>query len=107
MQRGGTSQSFAEDWPDPLRGYAYDSYNKNALLHYSKVDKGDIELKGGAKYKLLVIPGDRRMSPNEGWMSVEAARKLKEMVDDGATLLVAQKPHSSNGFIITKQQIKN
>jgi hypothetical protein len=88
----------AENWPDPLHGYAYDSYNKDALLHYSKVDKGNIELKGGAKYKLLVIPGDRKMSPDAGWMSVEVAGKLKEMVEDGATLLVGQKPHSSVGL---------
>jgi len=85
----------AKNWPDPLRGYAYDSYNKDALLHFSKVENGEIDLKGGAKYKLLVIPGDRKMSPNAGWMSVEVARKLKEMVEDGATLLVSQKPHSS------------
>lgn len=84
-----------EDWVNPLNGYAFDSYNRDALLHFSKVNNGDIELKGGAKYKLLVIPGDRKMSPNAGWMSVEVARKLKEMVEDGATLLVDKKPHSS------------
>jgi hypothetical protein len=84
-----------EHWSDPLRGYAYDSYNKDALLHFSKVENGEIELKGGAKYKLLVLPGDRKMSPNAGWMSVEVARKLKEMVEDGATLLVDKKPHNS------------
>lgn len=88
----------AENWPDPLQGYAYDSYNKDALLHDSKVVGGNIELDGGAKYKLLVIPGDRKMSPNAGWMSVEVAKKLKEMLDDGATLLVAQKPHTSIGL---------
>jgi hypothetical protein len=85
----------SEHWSDPLRGYAYDSYNRDALLHFSKVENGEIELKGGAKYKLLVIPGDRKMSPNAGWMSVEVARKLKEMVENGATLLVNKKPHNS------------
>ena len=88
----------AENWLDPLQGYAYDSYNKDALLHYSKVDKGDITLAGGAKYKLLVIPGNRKMSPNAGLMSLEVARKLKEMIDDGATVLVDQKPQSSVGL---------
>jgi hypothetical protein len=84
-----------ENWPDPLHGYAYDSYNKDALLHFSKVNNGDIELKGGAKYKLLVIPGDRKMSPNTAWMSVDVARKLKKMVEDGAILLVDKKPRHS------------
>jgi len=88
----------AEHWSDPLRGYEYDSYNRDALLNFSKVENGQIELKGGAKYKLLVIPGDRKMSPNAGWMSVEVARKLKEMVENGATLLVSEKPHNSVGL---------
>src|SRR6185312_12022159 len=83
------------DWVNPLNGYAYDSYNRDALLHFSKVNNGNIELKGGAKYRLLVILGDRKMSPNASWMSVEVARKLKEMVEDGATLLVYKKPHNS------------
>jgi hypothetical protein len=83
------------DWVNPLNGYAYDSYNRDALLHFSKVSNGNIELKDGGKYKLLVIPGNRKMSPNAGWMSVEVARKLKEMVEDGATLLVDKKPHHS------------
>jgi hypothetical protein len=91
------------NWVNSLRGYAYDSYNKDALLHFSKVDNGEIELNGGAKYKLLVIPGDRRMSPNSGWMSVEVARKLKEMVDHGATLLVSKKPHNSIGLLNQKR----
>jgi hypothetical protein len=86
------------DWVNPLNGYAYDSYNRDALLHFSKVNNGNIELKGGAKYKLLVIPGDRKMSPNAAWMSVEVARKLKEMVEDGATLLVSNKPQNSIGL---------
>ncbi|HZW66310.1 MAG TPA: glycosyl hydrolase, partial [Hanamia sp.] len=96
------------DWVNPLNGYAYDSYNKDALLHFSKVENGEIELKGGAKYKLLVIPGDRKMSPNAGWMSVEVARKLKGMVENGATLLVSKKPHNSislNNHIATDKEL--
>jgi hypothetical protein len=48
------------------------------------------------------------MSPNAGWMSVEVARKLKGMVENGATLLVSKKPHNSislNNHIATDKEL--
>ncbi|MCW3092025.1 MAG: DNA-binding protein, partial [Ferruginibacter sp.] len=76
------------DWIDPLNGYAYDSYNKDALLHLSKVSNGNIVLNGGATYKLLVLPGSLKMNPNGGFTSVQVAGQLKKIVEQGATILV-------------------
>lgn len=81
-----------ENWSDPLHGYAYDSYNKDALLNLSKVNKGNIELDGGASYKLLIIPGIMKMSPDGNSMSVQVAAQLKKFVEEGATILVNKKP---------------
>lgn len=44
-----------EDWIDPLRGYKYDSFNRDVLLQYAKVRNGRIELPGGASYGLPVL----------------------------------------------------
>lgn len=84
-----------QNWLDPLRGYAYDSYNRDALLHLSKVNNGNIELQGGATYKLLVLPGTTKMALNAHIMSDEVATQLKKMVEDGATILVNKKPEST------------
>lgn len=92
-----------ENWIDPLRGYAYDSYNKDALVRLSSVKEGNIQLLGGADYKLLVLPGATKMSPNSQVMSVEVAAQLKKLVEGGSTILInGDKPHlsisASNGL---------
>lgn len=88
-----------ENWIDPLRGYAYDSFNRDALLHLAKVENGRIVLPGGASYGLLVIPGNRRMAPHGGeLMSVAVAQKLLELVNHGAKILMMQKPVSTPGW---------
>jgi len=82
-------------WSDPLRGYAYDSLNRDALLRLATVRDGRIELPGGASYALLVVPGSRPMSPEGGRMSAEVAARLDELVAAGATVLVSEPPSSS------------
>jgi hypothetical protein len=77
-----------EDWIDPLRGYAFDSFNKDALLRLTKVVNGRIELPGGASYAMLIIPGSRTMSPNGKLMTPEVASRLSELVEAGATILI-------------------
>lgn len=89
--------SCPEEWIDPLRGYAYDSFNKDALLRLAKANNGKIELPGGASYSLLVVPGPRRMSP-ENFMSVETARKLRDLIKEGATIVVNEQPVYTPGL---------
>ncbi|RZK51748.1 MAG: DNA-binding protein, partial [Hymenobacter sp.] len=62
---------------DPLHGYAYDSFNKDALLRLAKVENGRIVLPGGASYGLLVVPGATKMSPDSAAMSPEVAQRLR------------------------------
>ncbi len=94
-----TLQNLADpaEWVDPLKGYAYDSFNKDVLLNRTKVNNGRIELPGGASYALLVVPGKRRMNPEAG-MSLEVARKLLSLVKDGATVYFQEKPTLCLGF---------
>lgn len=88
-----------ENWVDPLHGYAYDSFNRDALLTLAKVENGRIVLPGGASYGLLVIPGKQKMAPDGGErMSIEVAQKLLELANQGATLLMIEKPKWTPGL---------
>ena len=51
-----------EKWVNPLCGYAYDSFNKDALLRLAKAENGRMTLPGGASYKVLVLPLPDRKS---------------------------------------------
>ena len=83
------------EWSDPLRGYAYDSINRDALLRLATVREGRIELPGGASYALLVLPAARPMSPEGERMTPEVAARLRELVSAGATVLVDAPPSAS------------
>lgn len=88
-----------ENWVDPLKGYAYDSFNRDALLSLAKVENGRIVLPGGANYGLLVVPGNMKMAPNGGErMSLEVAQKLLDLVKQGATILMMEKPQMEPGW---------
>jgi len=76
------------DWIDPLHGYAFDSFNPDALLHLATVRNGRIQLAGGASYGLLVFPGATPMNPDPGAVSAAVAQKLLELVKAGATILI-------------------
>ncbi|MFC0877315.1 glycosyl hydrolase [Saccharicrinis sp. FJH2] len=88
-----------DNWIDPLNGYAYDSFNKDALLRLATVEDGRIVLPGGASYGVLVIPGNRKMAPDGGKeMSLEVAEKLLSLVKDGAIVLMMDKPDKTPGW---------
>lgn len=88
-----------KNWVDPLRGYAYDSFNRDALLNLAKVENGRIVLPGGANYGLLVVPGDMKMAPGGGQrMSLEVAQKLLDLANQGATIIFTEKPTQTPGF---------
>ncbi len=87
-----------EEWIDPLRGYAYDSFNRDALLNLAQVKDGRIILPGGASYGLLVVPGKMKMSPNGDRMSLEVAQKLLQLVTNGATILMMEQPQKVTGY---------
>lgn len=95
-----TSENMAvwEDWSDPLNGYAYDSFNRDALLHLASVEDGRIVLPGGSSYAVLVVPGARAMMPNGNRMSLAVARRLVQLAKDGATLVFEERPERTLGL---------
>lgn len=84
-----TAGSFTADMlVDPLHGYAYDSFNPDALLRLARVRNGRIELPGGASYGLLVVPGATSLWSDSTSMTPAVAGKLRELVQAGATVLL-------------------
>lgn len=92
------------DWVDPLNGYGYDSFNKDALLRLMKVKDGNIVLPGGAAYKILMFPNIDKMNPNGDLMSIEVAKKILQLVKDGATVLLDQYPVATTGLYHYKEE---
>ncbi|WP_321518725.1 glycosyl hydrolase [uncultured Bacteroides sp.] len=80
------------DWVDPLRGYAYDSFNKDALVRLSRAEHGRLVVSGGAAYRILVLPKPHPMSPDSSYMSLEVARKIKMLQKSGVVVLLGDKP---------------
>ena len=77
-------------WVNPLRGYKYDSFNKDALINLVSVKDGKIVLPGGQTYRLLVVPAPGKNSPNN-ILSRETANKLCELIEDGATIIIGKR----------------
>ena len=53
----------ADTWLNPLQGYQYDSFNHDVLAQ-SRVENKELVTPGGARYRALVIPQERKMNPN-------------------------------------------
>lgn len=76
-----------EDWIDPLNGYAYDSFNPDALMMMSVKD-GRVVLPGGASYGVLVFPQKHPMQANSKLMSLPVVKKILQLVKDGARIII-------------------
>ena len=87
-----------EDWVDALNGYAYDSFNPDALLNLATVKNGRIVLPGGASYAMLVIPYKHPLQPNAGYMSLAVAKKIQQLIKEGATVLMSTAYNHSIGM---------
>ena len=71
-------------------GYDYDVCNAEALLTRTSVKNGRIVLPDGMRYRLLVLPNRRTMP-------VDVLRKIKTLVEGGATV-VGPKPLGDPGL---------
>ncbi|HEY5910306.1 MAG TPA: glycosyl hydrolase [Verrucomicrobiae bacterium] len=71
----------------PRDGYGWDECAADAVLTRMTVKDGRIVLPDGMSYRLLVLPGSRTMTP-------PLLRKLRDLVEAGATVL-GPKPLSS------------
>jgi hypothetical protein len=84
------------DWVDPLRGYAYDSVNPDALLRLARVTDGRLTFPGGASYAVLVVPGAGPTTPTPV-LSTAMARRLAGLREAGLTVLLGERPVRSPG----------
>jgi hypothetical protein len=77
-----------ENWVNAFNGYQYDAINPDALLHLAKVQNGRIVLPSGACYKILIVPGDMKMNPNNR-IRKETIQKIISLVQEGGTILLS------------------
>ncbi len=83
--------------PDPSQmampvlppGYTYDLVNADVLLNRVRIENGDYVLPEGGRYRLLVLPGNLEA------ISPELAKRLREFVEAGSTL-VGPRPRFSS-----------
>ncbi|MDR3651805.1 MAG: glycosyl hydrolase [Paludibacter sp.] len=85
-----------EKWINPLRGYAYDSFNKDALLRLAEAKNGRLVLPGGASYKVLVLPLSNPMNPDNVPLSAEVKAKINEL--EKAGVIIPTLPFTANDF---------
>ena len=85
-----------EDWVNPMRGYAYDSFNKDAMLSLAKVKDGRITLPGGASYKVLVLPAAHPMNPDNLSLSPEVQQKVEAWRKAG--VVIPELPYAEDDF---------
>ncbi|MBQ8581672.1 MAG: DNA-binding protein [Alistipes sp.] len=84
-----------EKWVNPLRGYAYDSFNRDALVRLAEVKDGRMVLPGGASYRVFVVPQARPMNPATP-MSEEVRSKIEELKRGG--VVVVDTPYTEEDF---------
>lgn len=77
-----------ENWIDPLNGYAYDSFNPDALMMMAVKD-GRVVLPGGANYGVLVFPEKHPLQPNSKLMSLPVVKKILQLMNDGARIIIS------------------
>ncbi|HKZ66739.1 MAG TPA: glycosyl hydrolase, partial [Chitinophagaceae bacterium] len=94
-----------EDWIDPLNGYAYDSFNPDALMMMT-VKNGRVVLPGGASYGLLIFPDSHPMNPNSHLMSLLVAQKILQLLKDGAKIIMSKEYFSGIGVKDNDSKVK-
>ena len=85
-----------KDWCDALHGYQYDSFNPDVLMRLSKAEDGCMTLPGGARYRVVVLPGRRPMDPSFAGYSEPVMQKIRELRDAG--VVVVDKPYTAADF---------
>jgi hypothetical protein len=86
-----------ENWVNPLRGYAYDSFNPD-VLSTATVKNGNVVFESGATYKILVFTEKLKMNPNYQYISYQTVKKLLDLIKAGAKVIVGDKPLYQSGI---------
>jgi hypothetical protein len=84
-------------WINPLNGYQYDSFNTDVLINRAKVENGKITFGGGIEYGALLFPGSHKMAPNK-MISLASAEKILQLLKEGGTVFVEDKPNIQPGI---------
>lgn len=84
-------------WINPLNGYQYDSFNADVLINRAKVENGKINFGGGIEYGALLFPGSHKMTPNK-MLSLASAEKILQLIKDGGTVFVDERPDLQPGM---------
>ena len=84
-----------EKWVNPLRGYAYDSFTKDAFVRLAKAEDGRMKLAEGMGYKVVVLPLSRPMNP-EPVLSPAVRKKMDEL--KAAGVIVPALPYTEEDF---------
>jgi hypothetical protein len=84
----------ADQWVNPLRGYAYDSFSPDALKS-AKVINGKVSFADGNSYALLVLPRALKLSPNTNATSEATLQKLLQLIQAGANVVISERPEVS------------
>ena len=85
-----------DQWINPLNGYAYDSFNRDALLRLAVVKDSKIILPGGAAYRVLVLPLPHPMNPGNTPYSAEVQAKIIELKQAG--VIIPDLPYKQADF---------
>lgn len=99
----GANMAQPERWIDPLRGYAYDCFNPDVLINSARVIDGKVQFADGNAYAVLVLPGKHPMQPHPELMTAETAVKLLQLIEDGAVVVLGERPIGAPG-LAQKQQ---
>ncbi|HEX9152250.1 MAG TPA: glycosyl hydrolase, partial [Flavobacterium sp.] len=84
-------------WVNAMNGYQYDSFNADVLLNNTKVINGKVVVSDGISYGALLFPGSHKMAPNR-MISLAVAKKILELVKQGATVFIDEKPNLQPGM---------
>lgn len=84
-----------EKWINPLRGYNYDTMNKDALLRLASGSDGRITLPGGASYGVLVLPHSGKLMTDVPY-SKEVLEKIAELRKAG--VVIPETPYKEEDF---------
>lgn len=84
-----------EQWINPLQGYAYDSFNCDALLRLAKAKKGRVTLPDAGAYRIFVVPQPHPLNP-ERPMSAAVREKIDALKADGVVVL--EEPYMEKDF---------
>lgn len=84
-------------WTNAMNGYQYDSFNADVLLNNAKVENGKVVFSNSIKYGALLFPGSHKMAPNK-MISLALAEKILELLKEGATVFIDEKPNLQPGI---------